>query len=336
MAGGVRAAHRIAFVLVENFTMAPFTLAVDTLRLANYVSGRELFGWRVHSVDGHTTRSSSGIRVEVDAGLFELDAREDVFVCAGIGVEGMDHGALIARLRDLAARGATLGAMCVGTFVLADAGLLEGHRCTTHWEYIAGLRERHPDLEITEELFEVDRKRATCAGGTAAIDLMLDLISRHEGPDLAAAVTDELIHHRMRGPRERQRLAGRGRPRIANPHVAGVVEQMEKHLEDTLSCTQLARQAGLSARQMERLFARCLGVSPARHYLNLRLERGRQLLRQTNLPVLQVALACGFATASHFSKSYSDLFGMPPSEERAQAPRARKWFDSDARSASAG
>lgn len=153
--------------------------------------------------------------------------------------------------------------------------------------------------------------------------MMLSLIADRKGADIAALVTDELIHHRMRQPNERQRMDLRARLGVANPKILTVAALMEENLEEPLSCSTLAKRAGLSPRQLERLFRKYIGETPTRYYLRLRLDKARQLLRQTSMPILSVGLACGFISASHFSSSYSHHFGKTPSEERS-AVRRRK------------
>ena len=165
-----------------------------------------------------------------------------------------------------------VGAVCTGTYVLAKAGLLDGHRCTVHWENQDSLREQFPEIDVTEELFEIDRTRFTCAGGTAAIDMMLALIARQLGQEVASGVTDQLIHHRMRDGDERQRMELRSRLGVAHPKLISVVAEMERCIEQPLSCVDLADGAGLSTRQLERLFRKYIGQVPTRYYLGLRLD----------------------------------------------------------------
>jgi AraC family transcriptional regulator, glycine betaine-responsive activator len=313
----------VGLYLVENFTMVAFTSVVECLRLANYVSRKPLFSWKLYSIDGQPARASNGIAVGVDGSLAEMEGLPRVVVCAGIGVETMDHRALVARLRRMASHGVHLGSVCVGTFVLAEAGLLSGHRCTTHWEYIDVLRERYPDLDVVDDLYQIDRTRFTSGGGTAAIDMMLALIASWQGPDIAAAVTDALIHHRMRAPEERQRMSLAARLRVSNPKLLQAVALMEANLEAPMACSEIAEEIHLSPRQMERLFRDYLAEKPARYYIGLRLKRARHLLRHTGQPVLDVAIACGFASASHFSKTYGEHFGVTPSEDRSPGRRSR-------------
>ncbi|MEK9752275.1 MAG: GlxA family transcriptional regulator, partial [Rhodospirillaceae bacterium] len=195
------------------------------------------------------------------------------------------------------------------------------YRCTIHWENIPAFVEAFPDVEVSSELFTIDRNRYTCAGGTSAIDLMLNLISTQVGAEVAATVSDELMHHRIRDGSEGQRMDLRSRSGIAHPKLLAVVAAMEENIEVPLSCADLAVKVGLSTRQLERLFRTYLGVPPTRYYLRMRLERARFLLRQTSLPIFDVALATGFISASHFSKCFREQFGAPPSGERRRRSR---------------
>lgn len=312
--------HTIGFALTPRFSAAPFFSAVDALRLANEATGRRLYSWRLYSQDGQPVESSAGIAVGVDGAYADIGPMPQVIVCGGADIQNSDQSVLIAKLRKLAFYGVTIGALCTGAHVLARAGLLDGYRCTIHWEIQDAFREEFPDLNVTQELFEIDRNRITCAGGTAAIDMMLSFIAQKNGPDIAAAVTDALIHHRMREPGERQRMDLRSRVGVAHPKILAAVARMEKHLEEPLAAADLARESGLSARQLERLFRTHLGESPARYYLNLRLAHARRLLAQSSMPILSIALACGFVSASHFTKCYGEHFGRTPSQERKRRP----------------
>ena len=308
----------IGFMLVPQFSMIAFTSAIEPLRLANRAAEAPLYEWRLFSADGAPVVASNGI--ELGACRPYADARDlDVaFVCAGVDVQTFDHKPLMGTLRRLASFGSGIGAVCTGTYVLAKAGLLEGYRATVHWENLPSLQAEFPILDVGQDLFEIDRNRFTCAGGTAAADMMLSLIMRDHGPEIASEVTEQLIHHRIREASERQRMDLRTRLGVAHPKLIRVVALMEGTIETPLSSQELADSVELSTRQLERLFCKHLGHPPTRHYLRLRLDRSRQLLRQTGMPVLSVAMACGFTSASHFSKSYTDCFGYAPTTERKQ------------------
>jgi transcriptional regulator GlxA family with amidase domain len=219
-------------------------------------------------------------------------------------------------LRRLDRQGLVIGGVSLGSYLLARAGLLAGYRSTVHWENLAAFAEEFPDLEVTNELFEIDRNRFTCSGGIAALDLMLDLIARQHGRDLAKAVSEQFIQERIRDRHDRQRMALPARLGVRHPKLLEVVRRMEESAEEPIARARLAAGVGLSSRQLERMFRRYLDRTPTRYYLELRLARARLLLLQTELPVLEVALACGFVSASHFSKCYRDVYGCTPRDQR--------------------
>lgn len=296
--------------------MIAFTSALETLRAANHCSENDLFSWSVYSPDGQPITASSGIEITVDGGYRDADKLAAYIVCAGLNVQDFDHRNLIATLRRLASFGSGVGAVCTGTYVLAKAGLLDNYRSTIHWENFASMISDFPELDVSEALFEIDRNRFTCAGGTASIDMMLAILSRHYNEELATHVADLLVYHRVREGTEPQRMDLRNRLGVSHPKLLAVIKRMEETVENPVTCAELARQAGVSSRQLERLFSKYLGHSPTRHYLSVRLERARFLLLQTSMPILSVAMACGFVSASHFSKSYSEHFRCTPSAER--------------------
>ena len=303
--------------MVPNFSMIAFSAAIEPLRVANRMSGETLFEWVISSPTDEPIRASNGARVDVDSTLADLADCRLVFVCGGLDVQSHTDQNTLNVTRRLDRQGAVVGAICTGTYVLAAAGLLNETRCTIHWENIDGLAEEFPHLEITNELFEIFDNRITCSGGTASLDMMLYLISQIHGQTLAAQVSDQFIHDRIRDPSDRQRMELRSRLGVSHPKLLTVVGLMETNLEEPMSQTELARQAALSTRQLERLFRKYLSTTPTRYYLNLRLARARHLLRQTSLSILSVALACGFVSASHFSKCYRETYGRTPRAERA-------------------
>ena len=243
-------------------------------------------------------------------------------LCSGIDGHLYEDRNVFAQLRKLDRKGADVGALCTGSHILARAGLLDGYRCTIHWENLAGFAESFPHIEATSELFEIDRNRFTCSGGTASLDMMLNMIARQHGHELAANVSDQFMHERIRDEHDQQRMALPARLGVRHPKLMSVIKLMEENLEEPLDRGKLAKSAGLSSRQLERLFRKYLNRSPARYYVELRLNRARLLLLQTNMPVIDVALACGFVSASHFSKCYRDFFGKTPRRERTVPLRA--------------
>ncbi|MEQ8585628.1 MAG: GlxA family transcriptional regulator [Thalassobaculaceae bacterium] len=308
---------RIGFLLVNNFSMMAFASAVEPLRSANRMANETLYEWRVYSVDGKTVTASNGIDVVPDAPMADLDREKVVAVVAGVDVQKFEDERVLGFLRRASRQGRAVGALCTGSHVLAKAGLLDDRRCTIHWENLGGFTEEFPEIEVSSDLYEIDRDRFTCSGGTASLDMMLHLIGRQHGQTLANQVSEQFIHDRIREPHDHQRMELRARIGVSHPKLISVISEMEGNLEEPLTQTDLAERAGLSTRQLERLFRKYLSATPTRYYLTLRLHRARQLLTQTSMSILSVALACGFVSASHFSKCYRECFGRTPRAERA-------------------
>jgi transcriptional regulator GlxA family with amidase domain len=308
--------RQFGFLLVDKFSMFSLAAAIDIFRSANRLLGRDFYAWKTVSADGESEIASNGLALKVDYAIADLPPVDILFVCVGLTTEFPGKSKVLAALRALGRRGAALGALSVGSYVLAEAGQLEGHRCTIHWENRAGFMERFPGIECTGNVYEIDRKRYTCAGGTTSIDLMLEILRRDHGVNVANGVANQFQHERIRSAGDRQRVGPERHLTGKSEKLKKIVELMADSLDEPLSAQQLAHSAGLSVRQVERLFLRHLGVTPGRYYMRLRLERARELLRQTNLPILDVAIATGFTSHSYFAQSYRLQFGRPPSEER--------------------
>ena len=308
--------REIVFVLVPDYSFIAFSSAVEPLRMANRMRGEQLYRWRIASVGGAPVASSNGLFVQIDGDFGSTENADLVIVCAGEQVQRHVDKTCIAWLRRLARHGIPLGAICTGSYLLARADLLGGYRCTIHWENLASLREEYPDIIVTSELFEIDRDRYTCSGGIAPLDMMLNVIQAEHGSQLAVAVSEEFICERIRGGNDRQRIPLKHRLGTSQPKLVEAVSLMEANLEEPMSLDELSRHVGLSRRQLERLFQKHVRCVPTRYYLNLRLARARQLLLQTARPIVDIAFACGFVSAPHFSKCYRDHFGVPPREER--------------------
>ncbi len=295
--------------------MMAFTAAIDQIRMANRLSGKKLYEWIVLSDDGAPVSASNDLELATTA-LADSGPLDAVFVCGGINIENKVNKARNSWLRDQAARKVSIGALCTATYLLADAGMLQGYRCTIHWENMVGLREQFPELVISPDLFEIDNDRYTCAGGSAAMDMMVYLIAQKHGWDLATEVAEEFLVERIRGRNDRQRLPLRLQLGASQPKLAEAVAFMEANIEELISLNEIASHVGLSRRQLERLFQKYLHCVPTRYYMRLRLMHARQLLLQTSMPIVDIAYASGFVSTPHFSKCFREFFGIPPREER--------------------
>jgi len=290
--------------------------AIDPLRAANRALGKPAYQWTLTSIDGAPVRASNGMEIRVDCALEKLADCDLLLVCAGLSTNPSGLGQIYAELRARARHGTALGAISTGSQLLAGAGLLDGYRCTIHWENQASFVEAFPQANCTGHLIEIDRNRYTCAGGTASIDLMLQIIRADHGPGIAAEAANQFQHDHARTSDDRQR-AGAERDLSTTPaKLRTAVELMAANLEEPLSAAAIAVRANLSVRQLERLFLKHLRCTPGHYYTVLRLERARQLLRQTSATILDVALATGFTSHSYFAHTYRNHFGRSPSEER--------------------
>lgn len=304
------------FVLVPGFSQLGFACALEALSLANrYPTGGPFYRWRLMSETGAPVAAYNGVTVTVDGALAELDRDETLIVCAGEDVGKNVGRKLVSWLRREARRGMDFGALSSGTYVLALAGLLSGKRVTTHWEYRAALTEILPDVIMEDAIFSVDGRVFTTAGGAASMDMMLERIKADHGADLATWVADQMVYTDPRLPGHGQRMTLQTRTQVRNSKLATALQIMENNIEDPLTPDEVSDVVGLSTRQLERLFAKYMGVSPKRHYLRLRLEKARDLLRQTDFSVTDVCVACGFKSLSHFSKSYRAAYGISPGLE---------------------
>lgn len=313
----------IVFFLVPNFSMIAFSTAIEPLRIANRMLGAEAYKWELASMDGEPVIASNGIAVSVNSDLSKarqaligLKRPSMLFLCSGMDVEETENKSLFAYLRESKNCGVTVGGLCSAAHLLAAAGLLKGKRCAIHWENLPGFAEKFSDVDVYADLYEMDGNIWTCAGGTAALDMMLSLIGEDFDEELVNRVCEQALTDRVRNPHDRQRLPLRARLGVQNAKVLSIIEFMEANITEPLSLVEIAEYVGLSRRQIERLFQSQMGRSPARYYLEVRLDRARHLLVQSSIPVVDVAIASGFVSASHFSKCYREMYGKPPLQER--------------------
>lgn len=308
--------RRFVFVLLDQFTLLSFASAIESLRIANRMAGRILYEWVLAGEGGDTATCSAGTTFHLDMDLEELGRDDTVLLCGGIHVQQATTKKLLNWMRREARRGLKMGGLCTAAYSLARAGLLDGKKATIHWENHDSFSEEFEEVKLTKSVFVVDGNRMTTAGGTSSIDLMLKLIADDHGEDLANAVADQQIYSSIRTDQDTQRLSVPTRIGVRHPKLARVIQMMEQNIEEPISPSVLASDVGMSTRQLERLFRRYLDRSPKRYYMELRLQKARNLLMQTDMSVINVALACGFASPSHFSKCYRAQYETTPYRER--------------------
>lgn len=312
------APQSIAIYLIDGFALMSFASVAEPLRAANLMAGRRLYDIQTIPVGGYEAVSSGGAVIRRSGGQGRPDM---ALVVAGGDPFAVDDPELFADLRALDATGVTLGGVSGGPVILAKAGLMAGRRMTVHWEHAPALSELQPDLLIERNLFVIDRDRVTCAGGTAPIDLMHNLVAQRHGAAFAREVSDWFLHTDVRLAGDPQRAGLQERFGVTSRPLLDAIEMMETHIADPLSLNQIAEITGVGARQLNRMFQAKLGRSTMAFYRDLRLERARRLISQTPLPLNDVAEATGFAAMPHFSRAYRAVFGESPSAGRT-APKS--------------
>ncbi len=308
--------QKYVFVLLENFTLLSFASALDCLRLANRRAGYEHYSWSLVGEGGDTISCSTNTTFKLDSDFGELRRDDTIVLCGGINIQQATSKKLLNWLRREARKGPSIVGLCTASFTMAKAGLLDGKRATIHWENQDSFSEEFEDVELSKSVFTMDGNRMTTAGGTSSIDLFLQIIAGDLGEEVANWVADQQIYSSIRTDQDTQRLSVPTRIGVRHPKLSLVIQMMESNIEEPISPSLLAKEVGMSTRQLERLFRRYLNRSPKRYYMELRLQKARNLLMQTDMSVINVALACGFASPSHFSKCYRAHYETTPYRER--------------------
>ena len=311
--------QRIGLLLIPGFSLLSYASVVEPLRAANRLSSRNLYSWQHLSEQSSSVSSSSGLKIGADKKLADAAKLDTLLVCAGGNPALHRNKSTSSRLRRLAREGVQIGGVSGGPYLLARAGLLDGFRCTIHWDHIAAFEEEFPNIAVGRTLYEIDRGRLTCAGGIAGFDMMRSLITTDHGTALATAVSEWFLQTQLRAGSGPQRLTLRERYGVTHPKLLQALKFIEDSPDKALSRPALAKRVNVSVRQLERLFSKHLDITIAELSQKTRLERAHTLLHQTSLPVLEIGVACGFSNASHFSRVYRSRYGRPPQNDRIAA-----------------
>jgi len=306
----------VSFLLLPEYAMVALLSAIEPMRVANRFAGKEVFRWQLLTEDGDTVDASNQLAISRPIGMHDVPPPDNLFVCSSFNPEKHVRPETVSWLKKLSRQGTLIGAMDTGCYWLAEAGLLKGKQVTMHWEAVPAFQEKYPGVHVSNELFEIDGSLITCAGGTSAIDMMLDIIQTELGHELAVSICEQFIKNGIRQKSDKQRMDLAARLNVHHPRLLKVLTHMEDTLEHPLSSSQLAEYACLSIRQLERLFRSHVGHSPSEYYMKLRLERARQLLKESSLSISEVAIACGFGSSSHFTRTYRKQFDCSPREDR--------------------
>lgn len=307
---------RLAYLLIDGFALMSYAPVVEPFRAANRLSERTLYDWRHYTVSGALAQASNGLSIGVDGAISSMEPADILFVCAGGNPALFKDTRTFDGLRRAARFGTIIGGVSGGPFILARAGLLDGFRCTVHWEYEQAFEESFTAPLLERGLFVIDRNRVTCAGGLAGLDLAAALIAADHGHSLASNVRDWYIQTEPRQASRPQRQSHALRYRLSHKGLIAVLDAMEAALAEPLQREDLALMAGVSVRQLERLFKDQIGTTVGAHYLTLRLDKARRLLAETAGSVMEIGVACGFASTSHFSRTFRRHFSVPPSSVR--------------------
>jgi AraC family carnitine catabolism transcriptional activator len=311
---------QLAIIVTPSFNLAATMTFIDPFRAANYLAGATRFRWVLSSSTGGSCLASNGIAIatqkldDIQGNTFDV-----VVVSASWTPEAARTPQLLAALRKWARAGSIIGALDTGGFVLADAGLLSGRRATVHYEHIDAFKELHEDIDVSEDIFVHDGKRFTCSGGIASADMALHIIRAISGDALANAAARYIFHPSLRPAGTSQNPAGAEPLGSTAPEaVKHAIAVMELHLENVLPIPDICAKAGISQRQLDRLFMRYVGKSPALYSRDIRLDRARGLVTQTDMLMSEIAMASGFSSQVHFSRAYRDRFGLPPRTDRVE------------------
>ncbi len=308
--------HKIGFLLIDEFALMSYASACEPLRAANLLAGQELYEVHNISVAGARAQSSGAASVRTLSQIGEGTDFDYLFVCAGPNPQEFRDKRVLQWLRHLSRRGVKLGGVSGGPVILATAGLMQGYRMTVHWEHAPSLVEIAPNLLLEKSIFVIDRDRLTCAGGIAPLDMMHEIITGHHGQEFATRVSDWFMHTNIRASGQPQRAGYVARYGTNSAPVIRAIEVMENHMDDPLDLNQIANLSGVGQRQLNRLFREKIGIGTMAFYRDLRLEKAKNLLNQSPLPITEIALATGFCSSAHFAKTFRNRFGAPPSSFR--------------------
>ncbi len=314
-------AKDLHFLLLPKLTMLAFASAIEVLRVANQITNKELYRWFLLTEDGAPVSCSNGIELTPNSGLKNLNRGAMTFVCSGIEPNQTSSPNILAWIRRQRAFGCNFGGICTGAFALAKTGALKGKRFTLHWENLPSFSEHFYDLEPTNNLYEIDGSLMTCGGGSAATDMMLQMIEMDHGKDLAVIVSDMCIHFRSNNRKAPQKSAYSVALSSRNQHLISAMQLMDQSIEAPLNVADIADQVNLSRRQLERLFKKYVGVSPVEYFIQLRISRAHALLNETDMNLAQIAAATGFTSTANFTLRFKKRFGQSPSAFR------KSWAD---------
>lgn len=322
--------ERVGFLLIPGFTYIGFACAIEPLRMANMVAAAPYFEALTISADGRAVTASNGVRTLPDYAIDSTPPVDVLFVCGPNPIDYPDERRLIHWLYKLKSQRVVLGGIDTGSYLLARAGLLDGYRCTIHWQDRESMLLAFPRVVVSDRIYEIDLDRLTSGGGTAAMDMMLHYMSTMDHSEhLAPAAADLLVHDRIRADRESQRVPLLQQLGTTQPKLRDAIALMEANIEEPIGLPELSAHTGLSKRQLERLFHDKIGCTPNAYYMQLRLKVARTRLLYSEKPISEIAYDCGFGSSSYFARRYRRLFRITPTQERSRNRAADRNTESE-------
>ncbi|KIH82228.1 Arginine pathway regulatory protein ArgR, repressor of arg regulon [Pseudomonas batumici] len=311
-------AHRIGFLIWPSTQALTLALAEEALRVAQRVHPEVVYELSFLQAEAPAEVAAAGTwQLPGEPWIGKLEGFQKLFLLADEPPTGLTP-ALSSALKQLVRAGCVVAGLSAGVYPLAQLGLLDGYRAAVHWRWQDDFAERFPKVIATSHLFDWDRDRLTACGGMSVLDLLLAVLARDHGAELAGAVSEELVVERIREGGERQRIPLQNRLGSSHPKLTQAVLLMEANIEEPLTTDEIAQHVCVSRRQLERIFKQYLNRVPSQYYLELRLNKARQMLMQTSKSIIQIGLSCGFSSGPHFSSAYRNFFGATPREDRNQ------------------
>jgi transcriptional regulator GlxA family with amidase domain len=307
----------VGFLLLPKHSLLATVLAIEALRFANQVLGRKAYDWTLYAPQSSKLLSSSELALSPSSDLGAALDCDVLFVCASY--EALEHSTmeLMGLLRRANKKGVILGGIETGALVLARTGLMNGYRAACHWDELEVARERFPRVQFVDDIFVVDRNRITCAGGTTSLDMMLYMLAEEYGKQLSYKVSHAFLHTKARSNAEQQIALFENRFKSADPIIQKALRLAPGVASEGKGVEALLKATGVSRKYLEKKFVRWTNTTPGAYLRNLRLDRARSLLKQSDFPLIQIAMECGFSSASQFSTAYKKRFGLPPSRDRS-------------------
>ena len=302
--------------MLPGYCARSFADAMSVLRYTRKLTTNPAFDVSVVAENNRPVEDSLGGLHPVQGGLGEVSEGDYVFVVSGENVENQDTMAIINWLRRARSRGARIGGLFTGAHILAKAGVLDDVHATIHWSKRDAFAENFPDVKLSDLTFIANHSTYTTAGGTANIDLFLQIVSELEGEKSSSTVAGFLNYTQIQTLQKCARQTVADRLRCRHPKLSAAILEMEENMEDPLSKVELVENVNVSSRQLERLFKRYLQTSPSRYYTEIRLQRAKHLLLQTNMTMMEVSVACGFNSFANFAKRFREKYGISPRKIR--------------------